>query len=111
MSMNGFPTLTLRMQGMEYSVIHALVEHHEEIEAETERLLKQALEGNAIQNIVRESIAPIIRKTLADAVQSAVHKALWSKEVKSILETDVHLAMVKVLKEYYPHSEPGKDYE
>jgi len=109
MGMNGFPTLSLRMEGMQYSMLQVLHEHHQEIEAEVERQFKQLFEGDSIERFVRDAIAPVMRGILADSMKSAIHKALWSNDVKSILEGNVHEAMMKVLREYYPGSEPDFD--
>jgi hypothetical protein len=111
MPMESMPVLQVRFEGMRYSLMHVISEHHEEIEAEIERQLKEVLTPESIAAEIRKSLRPLFTQVLVEALKSAVHKALWSKEVKSLLETDTHIALLKVLKEYYPYSEQSPEQE
>ena len=106
MDMSGYPILEIRMQGMQHSILSALHDHQKEIEAEVERQFEQVVKAESIERMVREAIQPVLKGMLTEAMTNAVHKAMWSQDVKSILETDVHAALLKVLREYYPGSEP-----
>ena len=102
-----FPTLTLRMQGMEYSIVQVLHDHQQEIEAEVERQFKQILSPDSIKSMVRDAVTQTAKATLAEAVKSAVRKAMWSDQVRSALESDVHSALMKALNEYWPQDSQG----
>ena len=101
----GFPTLTLRMEGMQYSIVQALHVHNQEIEAEVERQFKQIIEAENIEKMVRDAVSQVARAILADAVKDAVHKAMWSKDVKSLLDIHVQASLYKALNEYWPRSD------
>jgi hypothetical protein len=104
---DGIPILTLSLQNMRFSMVQALVEYQQEIAKICDEQMKTFIDSGEITKTVQAEFNNLFRATLKDALRDAVHKAMWSKDVTKILETTVHDALIKVLREYYPASEPG----
>jgi len=105
---NGLPILHLTIDNMRHSMVQALTDHHEEIERICDEQMKEFLAANEIEKIVRAEFKRVSQATIVDSLKDAVHKAIWSGDVKQILQATVHDALLKVLREYYPGSEPEK---
>jgi hypothetical protein len=82
------------------------MQHNTEIEKAVDEEVTNIIENFDIKKYVRQELNSILSTTLKDSLKDAVHKALWSKEIQSILQTDVTIALERVLREYYPHTNP-----
>lgn len=107
--MEGIPILTLTMQGMRHSMMQALVAHHDEIQKICDEQFKAFIDNGEIETTIKQEFNRLLKATLADALRDAVHKAIWSQDVKKILHAEVHTSLLKVLREYYPGSEPDPE--
>lgn len=109
MDMHGIPLLTLQLRETQHTLMTALMQHHEDIEKIVDEQFKQFIESGEMVRLVRQQANELIRAALASALKDAVNRAIWSQDVKTILQTDVQQALVKVLKEYYPWNAPPED--
>lgn len=106
MSFIGIPMLRLTLDNMRHSMLQAVVDHNKEIERLCGEEFKRFIDSGELEKTIREEFNKLLRSTLHDALSHAVHKAMWAQDVKQILHTEVHTALLKVLREYYPGSEP-----
>ena len=81
------PIIRISIENMRYEVMHCLVQHGEEINAEVDRQFKEFIENYDIAKEVRVQVDAIMRQAMANALKDAVNKALYSKDVKKILDT------------------------
>lgn len=106
-----FPIVTIQLQGMKHQIMQAFVDHQADISKEVESQLEECLKNFDMAFEVRRVLRPLFERTLQQALESAVHKAMYSQDVGSILQTEVHVALLKVLKDYYPHEFKYQGYE
>jgi len=106
-----FPIVTIQLQNMKHQIMQAFVDHQADISKEVERQLEGCLKDFDMAFEVRKVLRPLFERALQDSLKSAVYKALYSEDVGSVLQTEVHAALLKVLKEYYPHEFQYQGYE
>jgi uncharacterized membrane protein YvbJ len=94
MSKLGIIRLELSVEEMRHHVVHALVDHHDAVQKLVDDEVKQFIESGAMEHQIKESVNKHLRKAVDDGVNSSISR--WAREsptVKQAVEKAVHEAL------------------
>lgn len=95
----GSPQITLAFEGMRHQIVHSMILHHEAIENNLEKELKNVIENYDFAGVVRAHVDQLMKEAIKGALQQAVYKAMQDESVLSMLDIEVRTSMAKILRE------------
>lgn len=63
------PIVKITVQGMEHAICHAMTEHFAKLDAECQKVIKQAVESFDYQGEVRRIVTEVMGKSLRSAIE------------------------------------------
>lgn len=95
-----YPIVRIELQGMHMALQTMLTEHIAARDADIKNALERAVKTFDIGREVERQATDVLRKTVADLISSAVHKALWDdSEFRRKVTAQVADAIAQRIKE------------